>query len=189
MKHHTVLEMIQESADLKQKMVSLAPTIEKAAEMIEASLRKGHKVLLAGNGGSASQASHIAAEFTGRYKLERKSLPGIALSTDLSAVTAISNDYVYEAVFSRQLEGLGNTGDVFIALSTSGNSSNLIKALEVARNKGIKTISLLGKDGGKMKGKADIDLIVPSSNTPRIQECHLLILHIICEVVEGRMFS
>src|SRR3989338_3926572 len=121
--------MIKESADVKVLALKLAPQIEKAAKMVEAALKKGNKVILAGNGGRSSQASHIAAEFTGKYKLERKSLPGISLSADMSAITSIANDYGYEHVFSRQLEGLGNKGDVFIGLSTSGNSENIINAL------------------------------------------------------------
>jgi D-sedoheptulose 7-phosphate isomerase len=184
----TIKGMIEENADVKKLCLKLAPAIEKAADLIEKALKNGNKVILAGNGGSASQATHIAAEFTGRYKLERKALPGISLSADLSAITAIANDYGYDNVFSRQLEGLGNKGDVFIALSTSGNSENVIKALNTAGKKKIQTISLIGKGGGRMKGMADIDLIIPSSNTPRIQECHLMILHIICEVVENSLF-
>jgi D-sedoheptulose 7-phosphate isomerase len=189
MQLQTVEEMIEESSEVKKLSISLAPAIEKATKLIEGALKSGNKIILAGNGGSASQATHIAAEFTGRYKLERRSLPGISLSSDLSAITAIANDYGYEFVFSRQLEGLGNKGDVFIGLSTSGNSPNIIKAIESARKKGIKTIALIGKDGGKMKGMSDIDLIVPSNNTPRIQECHLMIMHIMCEVVENSMFE
>lgn len=181
--------MIEESAEVKRVSVSLAPTIEKAADVVGKALKSGNKVILAGNGGSASQASHIAAEFTGRYKLERKALPGISLSADLSAITAIGNDYGFEHIFSRQLEGLGNEGDVFIGLSTSGNSPNIIKALSAAKKNKIKTISLIGKNGGKMKGLSDIDIIIPSANTPRIQECHLMILHIICEIVEENMFG
>src|SRR3989344_4492426 len=180
--------MIEECAETGKNLLKLAPLIEKAANTVESALRSGKKVLLAGNGGSASQAAHIAAEFTGRYKIERKALPGIALAADLSAVTAIANDYGYEYVFSRQLEGLGNEGDVFIALSTSGNSQNLINALNAAKKKKITSISLLGKDGGRMKGMAGEDIIVPSANIPRIQECHLMILHTVCEVVEKRMF-
>ncbi len=184
-----IIGMIEEGAETGKNLLKLAPLIEKAANTVESALRNGKKVLLAGNGGSASQAAHIAAEFTGRYKIERKALPGIGLAADLSAVTAIANDYGYDYVFSRQLEGLGSEGDVFIALSTSGNSQNLINALNAAKKKKILSISLLGKDGGRMKGMADAEIIVPSANTPRIQECHLMILHIICEVVERRMFS
>ncbi len=184
-----IKEMVEEGIEVKRKMLqSLVFDIERACDMIENALRSGKKVILAGNGGSCSQASHIAAEFIGRYKLERKSLPAIALSSEMSAITAIGNDYGYEQVFSRQLEGLGNEGDVLIALSTSGNSQNLARALEMAQRKKIKTISLLGKDGGNMKGSSDVEIVIPSHNTPRIQECHLMILHMACEIVERRMF-
>lgn len=180
---------LQDSADtiLKAKE-SLSQEIEELSSLAYDTLSKGNKLLLAGNGGSATQASHIAAEFTGRYKKERPSLPAISLTTDIAAVTAISNDYGYEQVFSRQLEGLGKEGDLLIALSTSGNSENLIKALEMARKKNLKSVSLLGKDGGKMKGLADLDLIIPSDDTPRVQECHILLLHIMCDLVERRLF-
>lgn len=185
---NAIEQMIEESAQAKKDMLKLAPQIGKAAGVVEKALKAGNKVLLAGNGGSATQAAHIAAELTGRYKKERKALPGIALAADLAAVTAIANDYGYERVFSRQLEALGGKGDVFIALSTSGNSKNLMRALEAAKEKGIASISLLGRGGGNMRGMADFDIIVPSENIPRIQECHLAILHIVCEVVEGRLF-
>lgn len=185
----SVKDMIEESAQIKKLSVGFAPAIERAADIIEKALRNGNKVILAGNGGSASQATHIAAEFTGRYKLERKSLPGISLSSDLSAITAIANDYGYEFVFSRQLEGLGTKGDVFIGLSTSGNSPNIIQAIRTAKKMGINTISLIGKGGGKMKSMSDIELIVPSNNIPRIQECHLMMMHIMCEVIENKMFG
>ncbi len=185
----TIVQMIGEAGGLNKEVQKLSPQIEKAAKAVEAALKNGNKVILAGNGGSASEATHIAAEFTGRYKKERRSLPSISLATDLSAITAIANDYGYEWVFSRQLEGLGSKGDVFIALSTSGNSENLIEALRTAKKMGIRTVSLLGKDGGRMEGMANMEIIIPSQNTPRIQEYHLMILHIICEVVEGRMFK
>lgn len=181
---------ITESMEVKERVKEeLLPFIEEACSAVYDALKQGKKVILAGNGGSASQASHIAAEFTGRYKLERKSLPGIALTTDISAVTAISNDYGYDEVFKRQLEGLGSKGDVFIAISTSGNSENLIKAMKTARKMRIKVIGLLGKNGGKMKSESDISLIVPSEDTPRIQESHIMILHILCDVVERRLFA
>lgn len=185
---NAIKQMIGESAKAMAGMTKLAPQIENAAKTVEKALKAGNKVLLAGNGGSATQAAHIAAEFTGRYKKDRKPLPGIALTADLAAITAIANDYGYERVFSRQLEALGDKGDVFIALSTSGNSKNLMSALEAARKKGIASISLLGRGGGKMKGMADLDIIIPSENIPRIQECHLTVLHIVCEAVEERMF-
>ena len=134
-------------------------------------------------------AMHIAAEFTGRYKLERRALAAIALTTDLAAITAIGNDYGFDGIFERQLQALGNSGDVFIALSTSGNSKNLIKAVEYARKSNIHVIGLLGKNGGKLKNTSKVEIIVPSDNTPRIQEAHLMILHIICELVEKELFG
>ena len=163
--------------------------IEKAANIIVNALRNNKKILLAGNGGSASMSSHIAAEFTGRYKIERKPLPAIALTTDLSAVTAIGNDYGFDAVFERQIEALGNEGDVFIALSTSGNSQNLVKASAKARKIKINVIGLLGKDGGKMKNTSSVEIIIPSHDTARIQEAHLMILHIICELVDNELYG
>ena len=143
---------------------------------------------MAGNGGSSTQASHIAAEFTGRYNLERRALPAIALTTDLAAITAIGNDYGFDAIFERQLEALANAGDVFIALSTSGNSKNLIKVVEKAKELNVHVIGLLGKGGGALKNTSSVEIIVPSDNTPRIQEAHLMILHIICELVEKELF-
>ena len=181
--------MIQESVETKKLTQSLARQIEEAAILIINALKNNKKILLAGNGGSSSQASHIAAEFVGRYKIERRGLPAIALSTDLSAITAIGNDYGFDIVFERQLEALANEGDVFIALSTSGNSKNLIKAFEKAKELNVNVIGLLGKDGGKMKNTSKVEIIVPSDNTPRIQEAHLMILHIICELVDNELFG
>ena len=181
--------MIHESIKTKELVQDLAPQIEKAANLIIAALKNHKKILMAGNGGSASQAAHIAAEFVGRYKIERKSLPAIALTTDMSIITALSNDYSYEIVFERQLEALANAGDVFIALSTSGNSKNLIKAVETAKKLKVHAIGLLGNNGGKMKNTSDVEIIVSSDNTPRIQEAHLMILHIICELIENKLFK
>ncbi|MBI2101421.1 D-sedoheptulose 7-phosphate isomerase [Candidatus Woesearchaeota archaeon] len=181
--------MIEESAETKKMCAELAPQIERAAKIVVKTLKNKKKILLAGNGGSATQASHIAAEFVGRYKLERKGLPAIAFTADLAAITSIGNDYGFNAVFERQIEALGNKGDVFIALSTSGNSQNIINAVEKAKKIGIKVIGLLGKNGGKMKNKSDVEMIVPSENTPRIQEAHLMILHIICELAEKELFG
>ena len=163
--------------------------IDGCVDIIADCLKNGSKILLAGNGGSATQASHIAAEFTGRYKMERKGLPAIALTADLAAVTSIANDYGFDAVFERKLEALGNKGDVLIVLTTSGNSLNVIRAAEKAKKMNIKVIGLLGKDGGKIKSASDIEIIIPSNNTPRIQEAHLIILHIICELVEKKLFA
>lgn len=184
-----IKSMISESSEAIKLCEKLAPQIEKASELIITALKNNKKIILAGNGGSASMSVHIAAEYTGRYKLERKALPAIALTTDMAAVTAISNDYGFDRVFERQLEALGNEGDVFIALSTSGNSPDLIKAVEKAKKMNIHIIGLLGKDGGKLKNTSKVELIVASDNTPRIQEAHLMILHVICEVVENRLFE
>ena len=184
-----IKSMINESIETKRLCETLAPQIEEATSLVVKALKSNKKIILAGNGGSATQAGHIAGEFTGRYRLERKALPAIALTTDLAAITAISNDYGFDKVFERQLEALANEGDVFIALSTSGNSKNLIKAAEAAKKLNVNVIGLLGKDGGKMKSISKVEIIVPSGNTPRIQEAHLMILHIICELVEKELFG
>ena len=147
-------------------------------------LKNGKKILLLGNGGSAADSQHIAAELVGRFKKERTALPAIALTTDTSALTAIGNDYGYSEVFSRQLHALANSGDVVIGISTSGNSENVLKALEVAKIKKCKTIGLTGKDGGKMVTLCDVNIVVPSYETARIQEMHILIGHIICNVID-----
>ena len=184
-----IKSMLEESGNLKIELAkNYAGNIEQCAKLIINCLKNNKKILLAGNGGSSTQATHIAAEFTGRYKLERKALPAIALTTDLAAITAIGNDYGFDNIFSRQLEALGNENDVLIALSTSGNSKNIINAVDTAKKMKIKVIGLLGKDGGKQKNSSDIEIIVPSNNTPRIQEAHLTILHIICEIVEKQLF-
>ena len=186
----TIKSMIKESVDVKMLVSkNLASKIEDSIKLIVEVIKSKKKVLIAGNGGSASQASHIAGEFVGRYKMERRGLPCIALTADTTVLTAWSNDYNYETVFSRELEALGSEGDVFIALSTSGNSKNLVKALEAAKRMNLKTISLLGKGGGKMKSMSDIEMIVPSSNTPRVQEAHLMVLHIMCELIDEELFG
>lgn len=157
------------------------------AELIIHSFRSGHKVLLCGNGGSAADAQHMAGEFLCRFYKDRQSLPAIALTTDSSTLTAIANDYSYEDVFSRQLEALGNKGDVLIGISTSGTSRNVMKAMKVAKDKGIKTVFLTGnrREASEFEGLVDVLLAVPSNDTPRIQEMHLALEHIICEIVEG----
>ncbi|WP_187647928.1 D-sedoheptulose 7-phosphate isomerase [Nitrosophilus labii] len=147
-------------------------------------LKNQKKILLFGNGGSAADAQHLAAELVGRFKKERRSLPAIALTTDTSALTAIGNDYGFEEVFARQLDGLANEGDVAIGISTSGNSENVLRALEIAKTKGCKTIGLSGRDGGKMAALCDANIVVPSNETPRIQEMHIMIGHIICNVID-----
>ena len=179
-----------ENSNLKKELAeNYSEKIEECVNLILNSLKNNKKILLAGNGGSATQASHIAAEFTGKYKLERKALPAIALTTDLAAITAIANDYGFEKIFERQIEAIGQEDDVLIALSTSGNSQNIINAVEKAKKMKIKVIGLLGKDGGKQKNTSNVEIIVPSENTPRIQEAHITILHIICELVEKQLFE
>jgi D-sedoheptulose 7-phosphate isomerase len=169
--------------------LSLAATVAAAVTALEEAFAKGNKLLVMGNGGSAADAQHFAAEIIGRFKLERPALPAIALTTDSSILTAIGNDYGFDAVFSRQVEGLAAHGDVVFGISTSGNSPNVKAALEKAKAKGCTTIALLGRDGGSIKELADIPLIVPSFDTPRIQEGHITIIHIICDLLEKRLFA
>lgn len=155
-----------------------------AAEAIIDCLGRGNKVLFFGNGGSAADSQHIAAEFIGRFQKERRALPAIALTTDTSIITAISNDYSFDVIFARQVEGLGREGDIAFGISTSGNSRNVILAVEAAKGKGMTTISLTGKDGGKLAALTDISIIVPSESTARVQESHICIAHSICDAVE-----
>lgn len=165
----------------------MAPQIEKAINAITKCLSGGNKVILFGNGGSAADAQHIAAELIGKFKLERKSYPAIALTTDTSSLTALANDYSFDIVFSRQCEGLVNQNDVVIGISTSGNSTNVKVGLETAKKKGAILIGLLGSKGGNIGKLVDIPIIIDSSSTPRIQEAHRTIYHIICEEVEKAM--
>jgi D-sedoheptulose 7-phosphate isomerase len=178
---------LEESISVKEKLKEQAAVIEKAAKMLIAAYKNGKKTIAFGNGGSASDAQHIIGELVGRYKIERRGLPGIALSTDTSVLTAIANDYGYDKVFERQIEANANTGDVVFAISTSGNSPNVINAIKAAKNAGCKVIGLTGKDGGKMAGMCDITLIVPSYNTPRIQEAHITIIHILCDLLDKEL--
>ena len=161
--------------------------LARASQIAVDTLKRGNKVLLCGNGGSAADAQHIAAELTGRYKSERRGLPGIALTTDTSALTAISNDYGYDRVFDRQVEALANKGDLLIGISTSGNSANIISALKLAKELGCSTIGFSGRDGGKMNEVCDVNLVVPSDNTPRIQEMHILFGHTICQIIDNEL--
>lgn len=183
-----IRKQIKESISVKEALLAsdeLVGAIEKIVTMLSECFKSGSKLLIAGNGGSAAHAQHFAAELVGKYdKRERKALPAIALTTDTSILTAWSNDYEFDTVFERQVEALANEGDVLVVLSTSGNSPNLIKAVELAKEKGVKTIALLGKGGGKVKGMTDVELIVPSNETPRIQEVHTLLVHVITEEVE-----
>lgn len=168
---------------------ALIATVEQAGEECIKALKDGHKILLAGNGGSAADSQHIAAELVSRLNYDRPGLSAIALTTDTSALTAIGNDYGYDRVFARQLESVGREGDVFIAISTSGNSSNILAALEVANKMEITSIGLTGKTGGKMAPLCDIVLKMPSGNTPNIQECHIMFGHILCQMIEDTLFG
>ncbi|HSW13548.1 MAG TPA: phosphoheptose isomerase [Solimonas sp.] len=172
-------------------LATMVPAIGNASALLVAALRAGHKILVCGNGGSAADAQHFAAEFTGRYERERPGLPAIALTTDTSALTAIANDYSFEQVFAKQVQALGRPGDVLMAISTSGNSGNVIKAMEVARAQGMRLLILTGKDGGRMApmlGEGDVELRSAANVTARIQEVHLLFLHCLCDAVDEALF-
>lgn len=175
------IKYVKESGYLKK--VSLA------AEALINSLKNGKKILIAGNGGSAADAQHFAAEFVGRFFKERSALPAIALTTDTSILTCIANDYGYNEIIARQIEALGKSGDVFIGISTSGNSENIIRAVKLARDMKLTTIGLLGKDGGILKDLCEYDVTVPLQETPRIQEFHTMTVHMICELAELAMFN
>lgn len=177
-------ELIDHQNTIQLVIDTLQGDIETACEMMTTALKNGNKVLFAGNGGSAADAQHLAAELTGRFVKERKALPGIALTVDTSAMTAIANDYHYDRVFARQVEAFAKPGDLFIGISTSGNSQGILKAFETAAQYGCKTLGLSGRDGGKMNGACDLNIIVPSNTTARIQEMHILIGHIMCQAVD-----
>jgi len=185
-----VRNFLNASADLKYKVAeSLSGEILKAANMCLESIRQGGKLMLMGNGGSAADSQHIAAELTGRFKQNRKALAALALTVDTSSITALGNDFGFETIFARQIEALGRSGDVALGISTSGNSENVIRALKLARTMGIQTIGFIGNEGGRMRDIVDIPLIVPSSDTARIQEVHITIGHIICEIIEQELFG
>lgn len=179
---------IAASIATKQQLLAETPRLDALATVashVSKSLKSGGKVMLCGNGGSAADSQHIAAELIGRFEKERASMAALALTTDTSALTAIGNDYGYDQVFSRQVEGIGQPGDVLIGISTSGNSANVVKAMEAAAHKNITTVALVGdKPGGAMQAIADYVLAAPSTNTARIQECHILMMHILCQLVE-----
>ncbi len=184
-------KLIEASIATKQSLlerVDILTTVAKASEILVSALRQGNKVLLFGNGGSAADAQHIAAELVGRFAFDRPALPALALSVNSSCVTAIGNDYGFEKVFSRQLEALARSGDVAIGISTSGNSPNVLWAMSTAKKIGLHTIALTGSTGGKLKAAVDHCICVPSNETPRIQECHILIGHIVSELVEREIF-
>jgi len=182
-----IRKIIEESITEINKIEKNIKEIQKIVEIIISGINSKNKIILFGNGGSAADSQHIAAEFIGRFSLERSSYPAIALTTDSSAITAISNDYSFEDVFSRQCEGLVNEGDIVIGISTSGNSENVRRGLETSKEKGAFTVGLLGNDGGIIGKMVDLPIIVDSSSTPRIQECHRIIYHIICELAEQEL--
>jgi D-sedoheptulose 7-phosphate isomerase len=187
-----IKDQIKKSYETKQAIYqneALLDAIAAVARECVALYKTDKKTILAGNGGSAADAQHIAAELVGRYGFDRPSIPSLALTTDTSNLTAIGNDYGYDQVFSRQLEGMGQCGDIFIGISTSGNSTNIVKAFESAKKKGIKTVALVGRDGGLMAKMADMSIVVPSDSTPRIQESHILIGHILCDIIEKEIFA
>lgn len=180
-----ILEELKIHQELTVKVIDmLLLPIENGCSMVSQTILGGNKLFIAGNGGSAADAQHIAAEFTGRFVKERKPLAAIALSTDTSAMTAISNDYGFDQVFARQLEALAQPGDLFLAISTSGNSGNILKAIESAKKMNCTVLGLSGRDGGKMNELCDLNIVVPSNTTARIQEMHMLIGHILCKAVD-----
>lgn len=187
-----IKQIIKSSIGTKEKILSdntLLNTIEKVVEIITAAFKNGNRVYFCGNGGSAADAQHLAAEFSGRFYTDRKALPAEALHCNTSYLTAVANDYGYDVVYSRMIDGIGQAGDILAGLSTSGNSGNIIKAFEVAKQKGLITVAFTGETGGKMKGMTDHLINVPSNDTPRIQESHITIGHIICQLVEEKYFS
>jgi len=187
-----IKHIIQASIDVKQQLLQnpgMHDIIARCAETITHAFRNGNKVLFGGNGGSAADAQHLAAEFSGRFYTDRKALPAEALHVNTSYITAVANDYSYDVVYSRMIDGIGRPGDVVVGLSTSGNSGNILKAFESAKKLGMVTVGFTGATGGKMKDLSDFLINVPSTDTPRIQESHIMIGHIICQMVEESYFN
>jgi D-sedoheptulose 7-phosphate isomerase len=190
--NNKIQHIIKASIDTKQQILQnaeLLTTIENIVVAVTNAFKKGNRVYFCGNGGSAADAQHLAAEFSGRFYTDIKALPAEALHCNTSYITAVANDYSYDVVYSRMIDGIGNEGDVLIGLSTSGNSVNIIKAFEVAKEKKITTIGFTGETGGKMKEISDFLVNVPSKDTPRIQESHIMVGHIICQLVEEKIFT
>lgn len=187
-----IKKIIQASIDTKQQVLSngtLLTTIETVVDAVTTAFKNGKRVYFCGNGGSAADAQHLAAEFSGRFYTDRKALPAEALHCNTSYLTAVANDYGYDVVFSRMIDGIGEKGDILVGLSTSGNSPNIIKAFEVAKEKGMITVAFTGETGGNMNGMVDHLINIPSKDTPRIQESHIMIGHIICQLVEEKYFG
>ena len=187
-----IRSLIESSIETKQKLLQddkIAETVEEITKAIVAAFKNGNKLLLCGNGGSAADAQHLAAEFTGRFYKDRQALPAEALHVNTSYLTSVANDYSFDVVYSRMVTGIGNKGDLLIGLSTSGNSINIIKALEAAKEKGMITVGFTGETGGEMKNLCDHLINIPSDDTPRIQESHILLGHIICQLAEEKYFG
>ena len=192
MHHQKITSIINESIKVKQAPLSdvnLIAQIDTVVKVITTAFQNGNSVYFAGNGGSAADAQHLAAEFSGRFYKDRKALPSEALHCNTSYLTAVANDYSYEVIYARLIEGITKPGDVLVGLSTSGNSGNIVKAFEMAKTKQVVTIGFTGDSGGKMKAISDYLINVPSNDTPRIQESHILVGHIICELVESNIFG
>lgn len=188
----SIRKIIEASIRVKQDLLQnegLLNTTQQIVDAITTALRNNRRLYFCGNGGSAADAQHLAAEFSGRFYTDRKALPAEALHCNTSYLTAVANDYSYEVVYARLIEGIGQEGDVLVGLSTSGNSANIVKAFEAAQNKNIITVGFTGAGGGKMKSLSQYLLDVPSNDTPRIQESHILLGHIICQLVEENYFS
>ena len=180
---------LSEHNRLFSKLDQIASDVQKAGKLITNTIKAGNKILICGNGGSASDSQHFAAEIVGRFQKDRIALPAIALTTDTSILTALGNDYGYDVIFSRQIEGLSVPGDTMIGISTSGNSANVILAMEAARDRGVKSIGLLGNDGGALASKCELAVVVPHSDTARIQEAHIFIIHFWAACVERALFG
>ena len=187
--YDVIEKKILESAKIIQESISLSSKIQDAVVEIYNSLKDGKKIYLFGNGGSAADAQHIASELIGRYKIERKSIPAVSFTTDTSILSSLANDYSFETIFSRQCESLVEKNDIVIAISTSGNSKNVVNGIIAAKMKGAKIIGLLGNNGGEIKNLVDIPIIVNSTSTDKIQEVHRVIYHIICELIEQKISS
>ncbi len=184
-----ILKRFKESSEVKNRFLrENLPKLLDVIKLVSHTFEAGNKLLFFGNGGSAADAQHLAAEFVNRYVMDRPPLPAIALTTDASILTSISNDFAFNEIFAKQIRALGKERDVAIGITTSGNSPNIVKAFEVAKEMGIKTVALTGNDGGLIARMADFSLVVPSTSTPRIQEAHILIGHILCEMVEHYLF-
>ena len=180
-------ELIEQHMAVFRNMGQLADSVGKVGAVISTALMSNHKIMLCGNGGSASDSQHIAAEFIGRLVKDRRPLAAIALTTDSSCITCVANDYSFADIFARQVEGLGQPGDVLVAISTSGNSENVIRAVEAARKNSIQTVALLGRDGGRLGQLVDLPIVIPSDVTARIQEAHIFIGHVLCTMVEKEL--